>query len=240
MPVGRHGQRIQGCRASGKSGLSGSHIVGPTTEQARSAGRTWGALLLADISGYTGFLQGVGDAHQALIIDSPEPPPAYGLMSSLLETIMAAIIPPFRLVKLEGDAVFAVGEELPLRGTAVVACLEACYAAFGARLAEANSLWTCSCDACARIHTLDLKFVLHYGEFIAQRVGGQEEVLGPEVNVAHRLLKNHALDLTGGRPYALLSDAAVAMLGVPAAGMLASTEKYEHLPPINVHVLPLG
>lgn len=214
--------------------------MGLTTDQARVAGRTRGALLLADISGYTGFLQGVGEAHQALILDSPEPPPAYGLMSSLLETIMASIIPPFRLVKLEGDAVFAVAEELTLRGPAVVACLEACYGAFGTRLAEANSMWTCTCDACARIHTLDLKFVLHYGEFIAQRIGGQEEVLGPEVNVAHRLLKNHALELTGGRPYALISDAAVAVLGVPAAGMLELTEEYEHLPPIKVHVLPLG
>ncbi len=217
-------------------------VFGPSTGQAGTASRVRGALLLADISGYTSFLQGVGEAHQAIVLDSPEPPPAYALMSSLLETIMASLIPPFRLAKLEGDAVFAVAADgdLPIRGAAITACFQDCHAAFAARLAEANSLWTCTCDACARIHSLDLKFVLHHGEFIAQRIAGQDEVLGPDVNVAHRLLKNHALELSAGRPYALLTDAALAALGVPAVGMLPSTETYDHLPPIQVYVLPLG
>ncbi len=202
----------------------------------------FGALLLADISGYTGFLQGVGEAHQALVLESPEPPPAYSLMSSLIETIMTSVIPPFRLAKLEGDAVFAVAADgqSALRGAALVACLRGCYAAFGAQLATANSMWTCSCDACARIHTLDLKFVLHHGEFITQQIGGQEELLGPAVNVAHRLLKNHALELSAGRPYALITDGALASLDVPTAGMIAATETYDNLPPIAVHVLPLS
>ena len=214
--------------------------MGPTASQA-GAVRARGTFLLADISGYTGFLQGVGEAHQLLFIDQPEPPAAYALMSTLLETIMASVIPPFRLAKLEGDAVFAVASDagLTIRGAAVVACLRACYAAFAARLAEANHLWTCTCGSCARIHDLDLKFVLHHGEYIAQRIAGQEEVLGPDVNVAHRLLKNHALDLVGGRPYALLTDAALAALEVSAAGMVPATETYEHIPPISVHVLPL-
>jgi hypothetical protein len=217
-------------------------LVGPTPGHASGSTRARGTLLLADISGYTGFLQGVAEAHHVLILDSPEPPPAYTLMSSLMEAIMLSIFPPFRLAKLEGDAVFAVAadEDLPLRGTAVVECLRACNAAFDSRLAEANSLWTCTCGSCSRVRDLGLKFVVHHGEYIVQRIAGMEEILGHDVNVAHRLLKNHARDLVGPQPYVLFSDAALAGLDVPDAGMVPATETYADIPAIAVHVLPLA
>lgn len=74
---------------------------------------------------------------------------------------------------------------------------------------------------------------------MVQRIAGHEELLGSDVNAAHRLLKNHALELIGERPYALLTDAALLALEVPAAGMLATTETYDNIPPITAHVLPL-
>jgi hypothetical protein len=52
------------------------------------AARRQGALLLADISGYTGFLQGVADAHRDIIIEADEPPPAYAVLSHLLDTMV--------------------------------------------------------------------------------------------------------------------------------------------------------
>ena len=36
--------------------------------------RSRGTLLLADISGYTGFLQGVAEAHYELIVEADAPP----------------------------------------------------------------------------------------------------------------------------------------------------------------------
>lgn len=216
--------------------------VALTVGQSGQAARARGTLLLADISGYTGFLQGVADAHHALIIEADEPPVAYALMSSLLDAMVTAVVPPFRLAKFEGDAIFAVAPdpEFALRGADVLACLRACHGAFTARLAEANSLWTCTCGSCARVHELGLKFVLHHGDYVVQPIAGREELLGPEVNIAHRLLKNHAVDLIGVRPYALLTDAALVALGVSAEGMVATTETYEHVPPIPAHVLPLA
>ncbi len=213
-----------------------------TVGQSGQAARARGTLLLADISGYTGFLQGVADAHHALILEADEPPVAYALMSSLLDAMVTAVVPPFRLAKFEGDAIFAVAPdpEFALRGADVLACLRACHGAFTARLAEANSLWTCTCGSCARVHELGLKFVLHHGDYVVQPIAGREELLGPEVNIAHRLLKNHAVDLIGVRPYALLTDAALVALGVSAEGMVATTETYEHVPPIPAHVLPLA
>lgn len=199
-----------------------------------------GALLLADISGYTGFLQGVADAHVALILEAPEPPPAYSLLSHLLDTILESIQPMFRLAKLEGDAVFAVEATETKRGDAVLDCIRACYAAFSDQLASAGSMWTCTCDACARIGALDLKFVLHYGAYVIQPVAGQAELLGPEVNVAHRLLKNHARELVGDAAYVLVTDAAAGALGIATTGMATGDEQYEGMPPIPVHVLALG
>ena len=216
--------------------------MGPTAGPGARSVNALGTLFLADISGYTGFLQGVADAHRALIVEADEPPAAYALMSSLLEAILTAVAPPFRLAKLEGDAVFAVATdaELGIRGPDVLACLRACHAAFQARLDEANSLWTCTCGSCARVHDLGLKFVLHHGRYVVQDVAGREELLGPEVNAAHRLLKNHVAELIGARPYALLTDALLAALDVPAEAMLATTETYPDVPPIPAHILPLA
>jgi len=205
------------------------------------ASRQRGALLLADISGYTGFLQGVADAHVDLIVEADEPPPAYSLLSSLLDTIATAVAPAFQLVKFEGDAIFAVAPDGPstVHGDAVTACLRACHAAFAQRLAEGRSEWTCTCNSCALVSGLGLKFVLHHGEYFTQRIVGREELAGPDVIVAHRLLKNHASDVIGSRPYALLTDAALQALEVPANGMPALTETYGGLPPIPVHLLLL-
>jgi hypothetical protein len=199
-----------------------------------------GALLLADISGYTGFLQGVADAHVALIVEAPEPPPAYSLLSHLLDTILESLQPMFRLAKLEGDAVFAVQAAEIEAGDGVLDRVRACYAAFSEQLASAGEMWTCQCDACARIGALDLKFVLHHGGYVIQPVAGQSELLGPEVNVAHRLLKNHARELVGDVPYLLVSDAAAGALGISTTGMAAGEEAYEGMRPIPVHVLALS
>ncbi len=206
--------------------------------------RLRGALLLADISGYTGFLQGVADAHHAIIIEADEPPAAYGLVSSLLDALATAVGPTFRVVKFEGDALFAVAVDADgaaaIHGPALLGLLRSSYAAFTTRLADANTQWTCTCNACARIQELDLKFVVHHGDFVQQRIAMSEELAGPDVIVAHRLLKNHARDLVGAGPYALLSDAVLDALEVPADGMLAATETYDDLRPIPVHVLALA
>jgi hypothetical protein len=203
------------------------------------ASRRRGALLLADISGYTGFLQGVADAHRDLIVEADEPPPAYAVLSHLLDTIVTAIGPTFRLAKFEGDAIFAVADDGIASGEAVLERVQRCYAAFRDRLAAAASLWTCTCEACARIGELDLKFVLHHGTYVAQPIAGHEEFLGPDVNLVHRLLKNRARELVGPVPYALITDAAVQVLAIPTDHMVGAEEAYPDTPAVRVHILVL-
>jgi hypothetical protein len=213
--------------------------IEPTPVGAPSA--TIGLLLLADISGYTSFLRNVADAHQDDAFAGGSIPDAYGLVSSLLDGIIEAVVPPFTLSKLEGDAVFAFAEDagaIP-RGSALLDCLTACYADFRRRLAAARGVWACTCDACSRIDTLDLKFVLHAGLFVIHSIGGGRELIGPEVVLAHRLLKSGAADLVGHEAYALLTHAAATRYDVPTVDAVSMVENYEHYLPVQAHVFPL-
>ena len=157
-----------------------------------------GSLVLADISGYSAFLQAVAYEHRNDAFAGGKVPHAYGVISSLLDGIVQRLVPPFTLSKLEGDAVFvyATDDSAP-RGQALLDCIGACYADFRERVATAHTVWPCSCEPCRRIDQLDLKFVLHAGPFVIQAIAGREELVGPEVVVAHRLLKSRAGDAVG-------------------------------------------
>jgi hypothetical protein len=200
-----------------------------------------GTLLLADISGYTGFMQAVAAAHAADMAAGTFVPKAYPLLKSLLEGIVDRIAPPFVLSKLEGDAVFAFAPEgeLGIRGQSLLDCLIACYQTHRARLDEASELTTCTCAVCSPIVGLELKFVLHHGDYVVQSVAGQRELLGPDVTISHLLLKNHVADLIGHSPYALFTEQAAAHLDVPLERALPITEQYEHYAPVQARVLAL-
>ena len=200
-----------------------------------------GPLLIADISGYTSFLQSVAEAHRDDAFADGAIPEAYGLMASLLDGVVTKVVPPFTLSKLEGDAVFTFAlsdADLP-RGEAMLDCIRACYTEFSARLAQAGAVWTCSCNACARANTIDLKFTLHAGRFVLQQIAGGRELTGPAVVMAHRLLKNGAAERVGHGAYVLVTDAAMAALDIPPAGAMPMTEAYEHYAPIATFAFAL-
>jgi hypothetical protein len=201
-----------------------------------------GTLVLADISGYTAFLQAVGEAHAADMAAGTFVPRAYPLLTSLLDGIVEKIAPPFTLSKLEGDAVFAFAADdgPPPQGQELLDCLNGCYAAYRARVDEAGELMICDCNACRSIRELELKFVLHHGNYVVRPVAGRPELLGPDVTVAHLLLKNHAAELIGRSAYALITEAAGERLAVPLDGSLPIIERYEHYPPVPARVLALG
>lgn len=197
-------------------------------------------LILADISGYTAFLAAVGMAHQDQM-HKGETPPAYPLMTTLLDAIVHSLAPPFTLAKLEGDAVFAYADDgdLPIRGDALTACLRGCYASFREHLAKTENALTCTCVACSSGARLDLKFVLHHGSYVAQTIAGGTELLGPDVTAAHRMLKNDAVAVTGWPAYALVSDAAVEFLGLSDEPGVRLELEYEHVGRVGAIVLPL-
>jgi hypothetical protein len=83
-----------------------------------------------------------------------------------------------------------------------------------------------------------LKFFIHFGSFGIQQISNYSELVGSDINLLHRLLKNNVTETTGFRAYALYTDPAIQMLG---AGDLVETmtphhEAYEHLGEVKVWV----
>ena len=204
-------------------------------------GKYTGTILLADISGYTVFLEDVKQEHANDGFADGQIPYAYGLMSTLLGGIAERIDPPFTLVKFEGDAVFAVGEDgVVPKGPDLIGCITECYDEFASRLDEAGLTWTCTCNACEVKKTLDLKFVLHHGSYIVQSIGTHVEVLGPDITVAHRLLKNTAVSQVGAPAYALFTEVTEAALDLGLDDGIRFTEPIEGAQPVAAVAIPLG
>ena len=176
-------------------------------------------LLIADISGYTGYLADVELDH------------AQDILADLIGAIVTALRPGFRLAKLEGDAafMFMVGETVD--GSMLLDAIERCYFGFRRRRRDVRQATSCECAACVRIPDLDLKFVAHHGLALQQKVAGRGELLGSDVIVAHRLLKNEVTELHGMTAYALFSQRCIEASGLDplALGMLGHTETYDRI-----------
>src|SRR6188508_2757305 len=182
--------------------------------------------VIADISGYTGYLADVELDH------------AQDILADLIGAVVSALRPNFRLAKLEGDAAFTSMSVENVDGSMLLDTIERCYFGFRRRRRDVRQATSCECAACARIPDLDLKFVVHHGVAIAQKVAGRQELLGSDVIVIHRLLKNDVVEGLGIEAYALLSQAVIDAAGLdPAAlGMVAHTETYDRIGDVSTWV----
>ncbi len=154
-----------------------------------------GYLMLADISGYTSFVAQTEIEHADVAL------------SFLLEAIVDKLSSTLTISKLEGDAVFAYIEEGKLQsGKTLLELIDNTYLAFRDQAEALYRKSTCPCRACLAIPTLDLKFMVHHGDFIIQHVAGIKDLLGTDVNLVHRLLKNHVAESMGWKGYALFTD----------------------------------
>ncbi len=177
-----------------------------------------GYLLLADISGYTSFVAGTELDH------------SHEILSDLLETICMQIEKLLTIHKLEGDAVFAYAPETIItRGETLLELMESTYMAFRDRQTDIKRATTCTCKACQNIPSLDLKFILHHGDYILQQVRGIREMVGSDVNLIHRLSKNHVSEATGWRAYLMITEPCLAHLDLKLDGAYEQIESYEHL-----------
>ena len=176
-------------------------------------------LLIADISGYTSYLAGVELDH------------AQDILADLMGTVVTALRPTFRLAKLEGDAAFTSAPADKVDGSMVMDTIERCYFGFRRRRRDVRQATGCECDACVRIPDLNLKFVVHSGVVARQRMAGLEELVGRDVIVVHRMLKNSVVESAGLEAYVLFSEAATnsLALGPEALGMRPHLESYEHI-----------
>ena len=188
-------------------------MMGPMLNQPEPA-----CLVIADISGYTSFLAGAELDH------------AQDILADLMSTVVASFRPTFRLAKLEGDAAFFSAFTETVDGPELQDLVERCYFSFRRRLRDIGQASTCDCNACILVPHLDLKVVAHHGRIARQRFGALEELVGSDVIVVHRLLKNHVKEATGISAYALYTEACAAAMGLEdprAAGLTEHVEDFE-------------
>jgi len=168
-----------------------------------------GTFILADIGGYTGFLTGVGIEHGVEIT------------SHLLNALLKCNRGRWKLGNIEGDCIFFYrqGREPPEE---LLAHVRALYEDFRDRITDIAARSSCPCGACSRTSELRLKFIVHVGQYDTQKIGGRTELIGPDIVVAHRLLKNSV----PAAEYVLVTPA-LRDIGRPGAATTAGREDYE-------------
>ena len=187
-----------------------------------------GYLLIADISGYTSFVAGTELEH------------SHEILADLLGTICEKIETILTLHKLEGDAVFAyVPESNITRGETILELIESTYVAFRDKQTSIKRATTCTCNACRNIPSLDLKFIAHHGDYIIQHVRDIREMVGSDVNLIHRLLKNHVAETTGWRAYTMFTESCLDHLKLSLENTHIQMEEYEHLGEVKTYNMDL-
>jgi len=187
-----------------------------------------GYLVIADISGFTSYLAKVELEH------------ANEILTDLLETIVKEFKTLLTISKLEGDAVFAyVSQADTPGGERLLELIENTYISFRQQREVSRKNTTCTCNACKSIPTLDLKFFVHHGDYIVQEVSGIRELVGSDVNMIHRLMKNHVTENTSWTAYMLFTESAIQSLGVQVENIHKQIERYEHLGEIQIHCIDL-
>jgi len=184
-----------------------------------------GYLLIADITGYTLYLHESELEH------------AQDTLTSLLEVLVEHTRPPLVISRLAGDAVISYGlRENFFQSQTFLEVIEDTYVAFRKAIELMVLNNNCRCNACANVSNLDLKFFLHFGSFAIQHISDHDELVGSDVNLLHRLLKNRVTEATGMRAYTLFTDSAIRQLGISELNetMTPHSESYEHLGEVKV------
>ena len=190
-----------------------------------------GHFIISDISGYTEFLTRSELDH------------AHEILQSLFDAQLAFIKPPMVISGFRGDAIFMyIPETSFIQPQSVLEALENLYSAFSSTLEQMRYHTTCTCRACKGIAHLDLKMAVHYGSYLVQKMGDREELLGADVIVPHRMLKNQVIEQTGIRSYALFSEAAMHALRLPefCDALHEYADSYEHIGEVKMVVYDLS
>lgn len=186
-----------------------------------------GLLLITDITGYSKYVHQTELEH------------AQSSLADLLRLLIDYTRSPLILSKLEGDAVFAYApSEGFLLGQTLVEMVESTYLAFRKALELMIRNTTCTCAACRSLKDLDLKFFVHYGSFTIQKLNEYRELLGNDVNLIHRLAKNHIKEQTGLGAYAAYTQAVIEKMGLSeiAGSMISHRETFADVGEVQLYV----
>lgn len=135
-------------------------------------------LYMPDISGFTKFINETEIEHSAHIIQE------------LLEIIIDSNQLGLQLMEIEGDAVFFYRFGKMPSVKEIIEQSKNIFTNFHQHLMKYDTHRICQCGACRTASELTLKFVVHYGNVSSINVGSNFKLIGKEVIVLHRLMKN--------------------------------------------------
>ena len=183
---------------------------------------------IADISGYTRFIFSSEKeiSHSQMVI------------RELITTLIGEVNLPFRLLRIEGDAIFlyAVKDDAESpRETAprdLFTNIIGFFRVFADKLSELHLHKICNCTACVNIELLKLKVVVHSSLATFYRVNEHQEVTGTGPIVIHRLLKNSV----EADEYILLTEQAYNELVLPDGNVEEGQETFDDIGTIKTYV----
>lgn len=186
-------------------------------------------IILADISGYTRFMMQdqLSAVHGQMCI------------TFLIETLLREVDIPLRLQEIEGDAVFLYAENPGddaqwQRALAEIReKLIRFFKVFYDAIVTGAEITPCECAVCANADDLHLKIVVHSGCAVFHEIAGRPQVSGPDVILAHRLLKNSIRD----DEYLLMSEAAYRAVGAQMdRDFIQDRERYDSIGEVATYV----
>jgi len=186
-----------------------------------------GYFIITDISGYTAYLSKSELDH------------AHEILKSLFDAQIMVIKPPLVISNFQGDAILSyVPEGSFVQKQTLIELIEEIYFAFARKQELMQFNTTCTCNACKNISTLDLKIVIHYGDYMIQQMAGREELMGSDVILAHRMMKNQVVEQTNIRAYALFTEVAAESLELDTfcTELKQYKDSYEHVGEVNMLV----
>ncbi len=162
-----------------------------------------GFLIISDITGYSRY------------VNESELEHARDSLTALLNLLIHHTQSPLVISKLEGDAVFSYAPAGGfLQGQSLLDMIETTYASFRKALELMVLNTTCPCNACRNLPNLDLKFFVHFGSYMTQKLGNFTELVGNDVNLVHRLAKNQIKEKMGFKAYAAFTQSVMDALGL--------------------------
>ena len=147
-------------------------------------------LYIPDISGFTKFVTQTEIEH------------SNGIISDLIEVIIKSNISGLRVSEIEGDSVLFYLLGRPPNVEEIINQSKRTFIDFHATLKMMERDFDCNCGACCTVSDLTLKFITHFGECKEVSIQNFTKLMGRDVILAHRLLKNSVPD----REYILLSE----------------------------------
>lgn len=147
-------------------------------------------IFIPDISGFTEFVTQTETQHSSHII------------AELLEEIIGVNSIGLQVSEIEGDAVLFYKKGTPPTLNDILEQSKNMFKAFHYYLKIIDRDNVCHCGACRSASKLTLKFIVHFGTLKEVVVQNFAKIMGSDVILAHRLLKNNIPN----NEYILLTD----------------------------------